>query len=120
MRTVLESLAFKYRLVISSLEQLTGRRVERIKVIGGGSKNRLLNQLTADATGKVVLAGPTEATALGNVAIQILATNQVSSLKEVREIVARSFPVEKFEPIDTDKWERQAQRFEHYCEAVYA
>ncbi|HWY45119.1 MAG TPA: rhamnulokinase family protein [Candidatus Sulfotelmatobacter sp.] len=119
-RTVLESLAFKYRLVISSLEQLTGRRIERIKVIGGGSKNRLLNQLTADATGKVVLAGPTEATALGNVAIQILATNQASSLEEVREIVARSFPVEKFEPIDTDKWERQAQRFEHYCEAVYA
>jgi len=119
-RTVLESLAFKYRLVISSLEQLTGRRVERIKVIGGGSKNRLLNQLTADATGKVVLAGPTEATALGNVAIQILATNQVSSLKEVREIVAYSFPIEKFEPQETDRWDQRAERFQHYCEAAYA
>jgi rhamnulokinase len=119
-RTILESLAFKYRLVISSLEKLTGRRIERIKAIGGGSKNRLLNQLTADATGKVVLAGPTEATALGNVAIQILAAKQASSLKEVREIVARSFPVEKFEPMNADRWDQQAQRFEHYCEGVYA
>jgi hypothetical protein len=68
-RAILESLAFKYRLVLGSLEKLTGKRIEQIRVIGGGAKNRLLNQLTADATGRTVLAGPAEATALGNVAM---------------------------------------------------
>ena len=119
-RAILESLAFKYRVVLSSLEKLTGKRVEQIRVIGGGAKNRLLNQLTADATGRTVLAGPAEATALGNVAIQMLAAGTVSSLKEVREIIERSYPAEVFEPLDTEKWNRQAERFEHYCEAVYA
>jgi rhamnulokinase len=119
-RAILESLAFKYRLVLSSLEKLTGRRVERIRVIGGGAKNRLLNQLTADATGRTVLAGPTEATALGNVAMQILATGAATSLKEVRAIIDRSYDAEVFEPLDPESWDRQAERFEHYCEAVYA
>jgi rhamnulokinase len=119
-RAILESLAFKYRLVLGSLEKLTGKRLERIRVIGGGAKNRLLNQLTADATGRKVLAGPTEATALGNVAMQMLATGAASTLKEVRGIIERSYPAEVFEPLDTEKWNRQAERFEHYCEAVYA
>ena len=119
-RCVLESLALKYRLVLRSLEQLCGRRIEQIRVIGGGSKNRLLNQFTADATGRMVLAGPAEATALGNVAIQILATGEASSLSEVRAIVERSFPTEVFEPVETDKWEQHRERFEHYCEMIYA
>jgi sugar (pentulose or hexulose) kinase len=119
-RAILESLAFKYRLVVANLEKLTGKRVERIRVIGGGSRNRLLNQLTADATGRTVLAGPAEAAALGNVAMQMLATGAVSSLEEVRSIIDRSYPAEVFEPLDTEKWDRQAERFEHYCEAVYA
>ena len=119
-RAILESLAFKYRLVLHNLEQLIGRRIQQIRVIGGGSKNRLLNQMTADATGRKLLAGPAEATALGNVAIQILATGGASSLKEVRQIIDRSYPVESFEPLDTVKWDRHADRFEQYCEAVYA
>jgi rhamnulokinase len=119
-RAILESLAFKYSLVVRNLEELTGRPIHQIRVIGGGSKNRLLNQMTADATGRRVLAGPAEATALGNVAIQILATGAAPSLREVRNIVDRSYPVEVFEPLETSKWERHAERFEHYCEAVYA
>ena len=119
-RTILESLAFKYRLVIANLEQLIGRRIEQIRIIGGGSKNRLLNQFTADATGRRVLAGPAEATSLGNIAIQILATGGASSLAEVRAIVDRSFPTELFEPIESDKWNEQAERFQHYSEMVYA
>jgi rhamnulokinase len=119
-RCVLESLALKYRLVLRSLEQLTNKRIEQIRLIGGGSKNRLLNQFTADATGRRVLAGPAEATALGNIAIQILAMGGASSLQEVRAIVDRSFPTEVFEPCDTDLWDRQAKRFEHYCEMIYA
>jgi rhamnulokinase len=119
-RTVLESLAFKYRIVLRNLELVSGRRMEQIRVIGGGSKNRLLNQLTADATGRRVLAGPAEATALGNVAMQILATGGASSLREVRSMVDRSFPTEVFEPLETDEWDRRAQRFEQYCESTYA
>lgn len=119
-RTILESLAFKYRLVLRSLERLTGRNIEGIRVIGGGSKNRLLNQWTADATGKVVLAGPAEATALGNAAMQILANGEVESLAGVREILQRSFPPEIFEPVNTDHWERQETRFREYCEGEYA
>jgi rhamnulokinase len=119
-RCVLESLAMKYRFVLRSLEQLCGRGMEQIRVIGGGSKNRLLNQFTADATGRRVVAGPAEATALGNIAIQILATGSASSLKEVRSIVDCSFPTEVFEPRNTDLWDRQVARFEQYCEPIYA
>jgi rhamnulokinase len=119
-RCVLESLALKYRLVLRNLEQLCGRRIDQIRVIGGGSKNRLLNQFTAGATGRRVLAGPAEATALGNIAMQILATGEASSLQEVRAIVDRSFPTEVFEPVDTDRWEQQTRRFEQYCEFIYA
>ncbi len=119
-RCVVESLALKYRLVLRSLERLCGRRIEQIRVIGGGSKNRLLNQFTADATGRRVLAGPAEATALGNIAIQILASGEASSLAEVRAVVDRSFATEIFEPFETDRWEQQTERFEHYCEMSYA
>jgi rhamnulokinase len=119
-RTILESLAFKYRLVLRNLEQVSGQRIHQIRVIGGGSKNSLLNQLTADATGRRVLAGPAEATALGNIAMQILATGVATSLAEVRAIVDRSFSTEIFQPLETDKWDRQADRFEQCCETIYA
>jgi rhamnulokinase len=119
-RAVLESLAFKYRFVLRNLEHVSGKRIGQIRIIGGGSKNRLLNQLTADATGRTVLAGPAEATALGNVAIQILATGGAASLQEVRAIVDRSFPTEVFEPLETHKWDQHAERFEQYCGSIYA
>jgi rhamnulokinase len=119
-RCVLESLALKYRLVLHNLESLCGQHIEQIRVIGGGSKNHVLNQFTADATGKRVFAGPAEATALGNIAIQILATGEASSLKEVRVIVDRSFPSKTYEPVNADKWEQQSERFEQYCEMIYA
>lgn len=119
-RCILESLAMKYRLTLRSLEKLCGKSIEQIRVVGGGSKNRILNQFTANATGRRVLAGPAEATALGNIAIQALATRQASSLEEVRAIVDCSFPTEVFEPADTDKWEAHFQRFEQYCEMTYA
>jgi len=119
-RTILESLAFKYRQVIGDLERLTRKPIHQIRIIGGGSKNHLLNQFAADATGRRVLAGPAEATALGNVAMQILATGAASSLSEVRAMIDRSFPTETFEPRETDKWERHVARFQHYTETVYA
>jgi len=113
-RAILESLAFKYRVVLESLEKLTGIRFEEIRVIGGGSKNRLLNQLTADATGRKVIAGPAEATALGNIAMQMLATGAVSRLAEARQVIERSFVVERYEPCDTDRWDAHYSRFRDY------
>ncbi len=110
-RCVLESLAFKYRKVLESLEELTGTRFTEIRIIGGGSKNRMLNQFTATAAGRTVVAGPVEATALGNIAMQMLATGAVASLKEARAIIERSFPSDRYEPQETDRWERAYARF---------
>jgi rhamnulokinase len=118
-RTVLESLAFKYRVVLHNLEQVTGTSIARIRIIGGGSKNRLLNQFTANATGRQVVAGPAEATALGNIGIQMLATGCVSSLPEVRAIIDRSFPTEIFKPMEPGKWDHEAERFQQYSEIAY-
>lgn len=119
-RAVLEGLALRYRAVVRDIERLTGIPIRHIRVIGGGSRNRLLNQFTADATGQPVIAGPVEATALGNIAVQMLATGEVSSLAEVRGMIETSFPTESFKPLETHKWEKHAQRFRHYCEATYA
>jgi rhamnulokinase len=119
-RAILESLALKYRVVLDSLERLTGRRFEQIRIVGGGSRNRLLNQFTADATGRTVLAGPVEATALGNLAMQMLATGAVGSLGEARAVIERSFPVERFEPSATDRWNEQLRRFRDYVEFTCA
>ena len=119
-RAILESLAFKYREVLESLEELTGNRFDEIRIIGGGSKNRLLNQFTANATGRTVVAGPVQATALGNIAMQMLATGAVTSLVEARAVIERSFPVERFEPRAADQWNSHYQRFQHYLEHVHA
>jgi rhamnulokinase len=119
-RAIMESLAFKYRAVLESLEELTGSRFDEIRVVGGGARNWLLNQFTANATGRPVVTGPVEATALGNVAVQMVATGAVSSLDEARRIIDRSFPVERFEPTEADRWEPQYQRFREYMELTCA
>ena len=90
-RAVLESLAFKYRVVLDSLEQFTGVRYDYIRIVGGGARNRLLNQFTADATGHQVIAGPVEATALGNIAMQMVTTGATRDLDEARDLIDRSF-----------------------------
>lgn len=119
-RAILESLAFKYRRVLEDLERLAGRRIERIRIIGGGSRNKMLNQFTADATGRLVLAGPVEATALGNIAVQMLATGAASSLREARGIIERSFATEVYEPSDGGRWNKEYLRFQQYCEYTHA
>ena len=115
-RAILESLAFKYRIVVESLEQLTARPLTEIRIVGGGARNRVLNQFTADATGRHVVAGPVEATALGNVVMQMVATGAAASLDEARRIVARSFPVERFEPRSRDRWDAQYARYKGLLE----
>jgi rhamnulokinase len=119
-RAVLDSLALKYRLVIKDLQSVIDRPISRIRVIGGGSQNALLNQLTADATGLPVVAGPVEATALGNVAVQMLATGAAASLADARAIIDRSFPTATFTPRDAERWTRESTRFQQYCGLLYA
>ena len=119
-RTVFDSLALKYRLVVRDLEAVIERPIGRIRVIGGGSQNNLLNQLTADATGLPVISGPVEATALGNVAVQMLATGTAASLADARAIIDRSFPTAEFIPRDGSAWNRETTRFQQYCGLLYA
>ncbi|MGO4881050.1 MAG: rhamnulokinase [Bryobacteraceae bacterium] len=95
-RTILESLAERYRQVLDSLERLAGRRFDVIHIVGGGSRNALLNQLVAEATGRTVIAGPSEATAVGNVLIQAMGAGELSGLEEARGVVRRSFGVETY------------------------
>ena len=115
-RAILESLAFKYRVVIESLEELTGTAITEIRIVGGGSRNRLLNQFTADCTGRTVVAGPVESSALGNIAMQMVATGVVASLDDARAIIEHSFPVERFEPAGGDRWNKEYRRFSSYLE----
>ncbi|WP_437186679.1 rhamnulokinase [Planctomicrobium sp. SH668] len=110
-RCALESLAFKYRDVLSGIEQLTGETVEEIHIVGGGCKNTLLNQFTANACGKRVIAGPVEATALGNVLTQARAAGEIGSLQEIRSLVKASSELEVFEPQDKELWEEAYQRY---------
>jgi sugar (pentulose or hexulose) kinase len=117
-RAVLENLAFKYRSTLEALEELTGAQYRQVRIVGGGSRNRLLNQFTADATGRTVIAGPVEATALGNIAVQMFATGAVASFAEARHVIEKSIPVERFEPANATEWDRQYQRFKAYVEVT--
>lgn len=110
-RCILESLALKYRLVLERLETLVGQRLEPIHIVGGGSQNRLLNQFTADATGRQVVTGPVEATATGNLIVQAIAAGLVGSLIEGRELISRSFEMETFEPGAGDAWDDAYEKF---------
>jgi rhamnulokinase len=111
-RCCLESLALRYRWVLERLEEMLGRRLEVIHIVGGGSQNRLLNQLTANACSRLVLAGPVEATAIGNILVQAIGLGLVGSLADAREVVRRSFPVERFEPQQPERWDAAYARFE--------
>ncbi|MDR0269580.1 rhamnulokinase family protein [Paenibacillus sp.] len=111
-RCILESLAFKYGQTLNEIEELTGKRLERIHMVGGGIQNRLLCQLTANVTGKTVIAGPVEATSIGNLMMQAKAHGEVNHLAEIREIVRRSFPPEIYMPEDVEEWEDRYRRYD--------
>jgi rhamnulokinase len=114
-RCVLESLALRYRQVLHWLEDITGQRIEVIHIVGGGSRNTLLNQFTADACQRPVVAGPVEATALGNVLVQARACGEIGSLGEMREVIRESFSheMQTYQPqIDSlAVWEGAAARY---------
>jgi rhamnulokinase len=110
-RCVLESLAMEYRCVTEQLDRLLSKDHSTIHIIGGGSKNRLLNQFTANATGRTVVAGPVEATAIGNILVQAIAMGEIDTLAEGREIVRQSFPAETYYPEDVDAWDQAYERY---------
>jgi len=110
-RCALESLALQYGKTLCELERLTGTRIEQLHIVGGGSQNQLLNQFTANATGIPVIAGPTEATAIGNVLVQAITMGELDSLRTGRELVRRSFEVITFEPREQERWNGLAETF---------
>ena len=103
-RTVLESLALKYRSVMEAMEDVAGKRIDVLHIVGGGIQNELLCQFTANALGKKAITGPVEATASGNVLMQARATGQIKSLAEAREILRNSFELEEYAPQQTLLW----------------
>jgi len=113
-RCILESLALLYRRELDTIERLTGRTIRRLHVVGGGSKNDLLNQATADALDRVVVAGPTEATAAGNLLIQAHALGKVRGLAGIRKVVRASFPTDTFKPRPATRrqWDEARARFD--------
>jgi rhamnulokinase len=110
-RSALLSLACKYRLVLERLELVTGRDIELVHVIGGGARNELLCRVTAELLERPVLAGPTEATALGNVLVQARAVGELSSLADIRSVAAASAEPREFEPTGDPSFADTYQRF---------
>ncbi|MBN2211680.1 MAG: rhamnulokinase [Sedimentisphaerales bacterium] len=110
-RIILESLAVKYGQTLARIEKLTDQSIDIVHVVGGGCQNHLLNQFTADATGKRIIAGPVEATVLGNVLVQAVTDGLFKNIAEGRACIARSFPTQTFAPTRTEQWDRFRRTF---------
>jgi rhamnulokinase len=110
-RAILEGLALGYRRVLDMLEELTGRNFDRVNIVGGGTQNELLMQFAANALGRPVVAGPVEATAVGNIMMQAIATGRLASVAEGRQMVRDSFPLKTFEPQDSAAWSAAYEKF---------
>ncbi len=111
MRCIYESLALKYRMTFKALEDMTGHPYPCLHIVGGGTKDGLLSQFASNACGVEVITGPIEATAIGNISVQLMAMGEIADLKEARKIIASSFEQKKYEPKDVDAWNEAAARF---------
>ncbi len=110
-RGILESLALKYRIVLEQLEGLTGKRYETVRIVGGGAQNELLSQFTANAVKRAVVTGPFEASAMGNVAVQLFALGHLHTSSEITQLIAQSVQTKCFVPQDHEIWEDAVGRF---------
>jgi rhamnulokinase len=119
-KVVLDSLALRYASVLETIEGLTGREVPGIHIVGGGSRNAYLNQATADASGRPVLAGPVEATAAGNLLVQAIACGEIASLAEGRRVLRQAAPPLRFEPQRRPEWADAVRRYREIERAVAA
>lgn len=113
-RAVLESLALLYRRTLKQVERIVGSRIERLHIVGGGSKNDLLNQWTANACQIPVVAGPVEATAAGNIVVQAIALGHLPDVNQARNLIGSSFPPRLFQPADRQEWSVAIERFEKF------
>ena len=111
MATVFASLAYKYRYVLEQLIEVSGQNVHRLHIIGGGSKNALLNQMTANAIGRPVIAGPAEATAIGNAIVQLIAIGELGDVAQARAMLKETMNTVRFEPENTQAWNDNYKRF---------
>ncbi len=118
MRCVFESLALKYRYVMDLLRDISGQSIERLHIIGGGVRNELLCQMTANACGIPVVAGPVEATALGNAIIQLITSGDLANLDEARTMLSRTIATKLYEPTEQSVWEENYQRFKFIIESA--
>ena len=110
-RCIYDSLTLKYKYTILQIESVTGKKIEKLHIIGGGAHNEMVNQFTANATGIEIVAGPTEATAIGNIMMQAKALGAVGSLDKVREVVRNSFDVKTYFPDSKTEWEKAYENF---------
>ena len=115
-RAVLESLAFAYRQALKTLERLLGRSIDTLYLVGGGGKNRLLNQMTADAVGCKVIVGPYEATAIGNALTQAMGQGQIENLSHLRQVVRNSFELSTWHPKCPEDFDRENDRYQTLCD----
>jgi rhamnulokinase len=109
-RTIIENLALKYRTIMEAVEDVAGHKIDVLHIVGGGIQNELLCQFTANALGKKVITGPIEATASGNILMQAVATGQIQTLAEARQIVRNSFELKEYQPQDTSDWQKQYEK----------
>jgi len=116
-RVIIESLAFRYRYVMEAIEDITNKSIDVLHIVGGGIRNQLLCRFAANATGKKVITGPVEATAVGNIVVQAIAAGQLKSLSQGREIVRSSFEMKVYKPQETQVWAKQYDRIRKYPEA---
>ena len=117
-RCIFESLAYRYRQTLDEIKQISDKEIHRTHIIGGGSQNELLCQFTANATGMPVIAGPVEATALGNIMVQAMAKGAIKSLKAIRRVIRNPFSFKEYLPEDLSDWERNYSRFLNICDKL--
>lgn len=110
-RCIMESLALKYRMAVEELEKIVGYKISSLHIVGGGSQNSVLSQFTANATNKRIIAGPVEATAAGNILVQLMAMQELKDLNEGRELIRKSFSLEEYFP--REDWDEAYSRFQN-------
>ena len=113
-RCILESLAFKFRMVIEALEDIHQEKIEVIHMLGGGIKDKMFCTFVANATKRKVVAGPVEATGTGNALVQLMALSKLDSLKDARQVVKNSFPINVYEPQNNEEWDKAYEEFKKY------
>jgi len=109
-RSVFESLALKYRFIIDMMNAMLPEPIEKLHIVGGGSQNNMLNQFIANALDVHVIAGPKEATAVGNIMVQAIAKGDLSSVKEGRELISASFQLKEYIPAEQEIWQEQYEK----------